>query len=38
MVREGVTGKNNVFVKPNAQSDACIGYGLVRKGRMKSNV
>ena len=26
----------NVFVKPEAQNDACISYALVRKGRMKS--
>ena len=27
----------NLFVKPNEQSDACIGSALARKGRMKSN-
>ena len=25
----------NVFVKPNDQSDACISFGMARKGRMK---
>ena len=28
----------NVFVKPDDQSDACISFGMARKGRMKSNV
>jgi hypothetical protein len=28
----------NVFVKPDDQNDACIGFGMARKGRMKSNV
>jgi hypothetical protein len=27
----------NVFVKPDDQSDACISYGMARKGGMKSN-
>ena len=31
-------GQLNVFVKPNDQSDARIGYGMARKGRMKSKV
>ena len=30
--------ENNVFVKPDDQNDACIGFGMARKGRIKSNV
>ncbi|MBR3091507.1 MAG: hypothetical protein IKG99_00635, partial [Bacteroidaceae bacterium] len=30
--------KINVFVKPNEQSQTCLGYAMARKGRMKSNV
>ena len=29
--------KINVFVKPNEQSQTCLGYAMARKGRMKSN-
>ena len=33
----GAYYSQNVFVKPNDQSDACISFGMARKGRMKSN-
>ena len=33
----GVLTLRNLFVKPNEQSDACIGSAMARKGRMKSN-
>jgi hypothetical protein len=33
----GILTLRNLFVKPNEQSDACIGSALARKGRMKSN-
>ena len=27
----------NAFAKPNDQIDACISFGMAKKGRMKSN-
>ena len=33
----GALTLRNLFVKPNEQSDACIGSAMARKGRMKSN-